>query len=205
MEVIKFPTDLLDVNCYLVINQGQALVIDPAGIEFAELETVLSQHQATIVGIINTHGHIDHTFGNGELKNYVDAPIMIHEADAEYLTNPELNLSSLVIGREVSEPSADQLLTDNQKIKLGDTELTVIHTPGHSLGSICLKGPDFLISGDTLFRASIGRSDLPGGDPDVLKTSIDRLKELSPELVVYPGHGPQSTIEYELAHNPFMR
>lgn len=205
MDVITFPTELLGANCYLVIHQGQSVVVDPAGIDLTYLEESLIQHQTEIIAIINTHGHIDHTMANGQLKNKFNAPIMIHKADSDYLTDSELNLSAQILGIEINEPSADQLLLDNQEIEVGDLSLTVVHTPGHTPGGICLLGPDFLLSGDTLFRASIGRSDFPGGDPAVLKESINKLKTLEPELIIYPGHGPQSTIEYELANNPFMR
>lgn len=205
MEVITFPTELLGANCYLIVHQGQAIVVDPAGIDLTYLEDSLVRQQAEIIAIINTHGHIDHTMANGKLKEKFKVPIMIHEADSNYLTDATLNLSTQILGVEVNEPGADQLLTDNQLIELGDFDLTVIHTPGHTPGGICLLGSDFLLSGDTLFRASIGRSDLPYGDPVALKESINRLKTLEPGLIVYPGHGPQSTIEYELANNPFMR
>lgn len=204
VDVVLFQTDLLDANCYLVINQGYAIVIDPSGIDMKFIEYI-NNHKAKLTGIIDTHGHIDHIMGNGLVKQNTNATLMIHEADSEYLTNPDLNLSIVVLGKEYTGPDPDRLLQDGDQIKLGDQSIEIMHTPGHTPGGICLKGPGFLISGDTLFQSSIGRSDLPGGNPVKLKASIDKLKMLHKETVVYPGHGESTTIKRELKMNPFMR
>lgn len=203
MEVKVFVSDLLEANCYLISHQAQGIVVDPAGIG-EEVLSYLEENQIKLLAVINTHGHGDHIAGNAWLKEKTGVPIIIHQADAEYLTNTDLNLSSF-IGYEVSGPPADQLLEDGSIIQVGDQELRVIHTPGHTPGGICLLAPGFLISGDTLFKHSVGRSDLPGGDSQILKESIMKLKELPGDTVVYPGHGPSTTIEAEIQHNMFMR
>ncbi|NLM26480.1 MAG: MBL fold metallo-hydrolase [Firmicutes bacterium] len=203
MKVRVFVTDLLDANCYLISHQDQAIIVDPAGIGEEILE-VLKEEQLKLIAVINTHGHVDHIAGNAWLKDKTGAPILIHRDDAEYLTNPDLNLSPFV-SNDIIGPPADQVLDDQTVIHVGGEELKVIHTPGHTPGGICLLGPSFLISGDTLFKHSVGRSDFPGGDSRVLRESILKLKQLPPETIVYPGHGESTTIGDEIKYNMFMR
>lgn len=203
MQVKRFITELLDANCYVIISQGLAVIVDPAGIG-EEVLTYLKEKQAKLIGIINTHGHVDHIAGNAWLKDKTGAPILIHHADAPYLTEPSLNLSNF-LGQEITGPPADRLLNDKDIIQLGTDKLEVIHTPGHTPGGICLFGPGFLISGDTLFKSSVGRSDFPGGDGQILKESIMKLRELPLDTLVYPGHGASSTIGDEINNNLFMR
>ena len=205
MDIKRFSTDLFGANCYVVVHQNSAVVIDPAGVK-DEVIAYLKARQANLYAIINTHGHIDHIMSNSWLKAETNAPIWIHQGDSRYLTDPELNLSSFILGEKHIGPAADKFLQDQEKIKLGDLDLTVIHTPGHSPGSICLLGESFLFSGDTLFELSVGRSDFPGGNGKVLKESLRKLARIVPETtVVYPGHGQETTMERELAHNPFLR
>ncbi len=205
MEVKRFSTQLLGANCYVVVNHNSAVVIDPAGVT-DEVTAYLRAIQANLYAIINTHGHIDHIMSNAWLKAETNAPIWIHQGDSQYLIEPELNLSNLVLGEKYIGPAADRFLQDQEKIELGDASLTVIHTPGHSPGSICLLGSGFLFSGDTLFELSVGRSDFPGGNAKVLKESLRKLARTVPETtVIYPGHGRETTMERELVHNPFLR
>lgn len=204
MKIKVFPTDLLGANCYLVYNQNQAVVVDPAGVG-DELTTVLTTLQLELIAIINTHGHVDHIMGNSWIKARTKAPIMIHEADGTYLDDPDLNLSVWVGGTSLTGPSADVLLVDQQMIEIGDKQLQVIHTPGHTPGCICLYHPDMLLSGDTLFKSAVGRTDLPGGNSHQLKNSLQKLKKLPGDTVVYPGHGQQSTIANEIQHNRYLR
>jgi len=204
MELQCFTTELLDTNCYVVIEDKVAIVVDPAGIG-AELLTFLAERQAQLMAIINTHGHIDHILQNTWLQEHTGAPIWVHEAESPYLLDPELNLSSWILGEPRTSPAAARYLHDGEEIKLGSLTITVLHTPGHSPGSICLLGPGFLISGDTLFQCSVGRTDFPGGSVSKLQQSLQRLKELPADTVVYPGHGSKTTIAQELIHNPFLR
>jgi len=204
MEVRKFVSRLLAVNCYVVSEQDTAIVIDPV-IEGEAVLAYLQARQLKLAAIINTHGHADHIAGNQWFREQTGAPVWIHAADAVYLTDPALNLSSMVMGEGMKSPEAERLLKDGDQIALGTASLTVIHTPGHTPGSICLLGPGVLFSGDTLFRSSVGRSDFPGGDARVLRESLQKLKELPPATRIYPGHGQETTMAEELAHNFFLR
>jgi glyoxylase-like metal-dependent hydrolase (beta-lactamase superfamily II) len=155
-------------------------------------------------GIINTHGHWDHIGANGTLKEKYGIPIYAYEKEAAYLTDPSLNCSSLV-GPAYRSPAADVLLADGQVLRLGRLEIKVIATPGHTAGGICLIVEDLAFTGDTLFSGTMGRTDLPGGDEDVILASLKKLKMLPPSLKILPGHGPSSTLEKELKRNPYLQ
>ncbi|HKM16940.1 MAG: MBL fold metallo-hydrolase [Firmicutes bacterium] len=205
MEIRKFTSTLVAANCYVVSVQGTAIVIDPM-LESEIILDYLRQNQLRPAAVINTHGHADHIAGNRILHEQTGAPVYIHEADAVYLQDPHLNLSALVTaGQPITSPAPQRLLQDGDQIGLGAEALTVIHTPGHSPGSICLYSPGVLFTGDTLFKLSIGRSDFPGGDGKVLKKSLEKIKQLPPETGVYPGHGPDILLEKALVLNPFLR
>ncbi len=188
----------------MVIEQSSAVVIDPI-VEGEELLSYIESQKAEVAAIVNTHGHVDHIAGNQWLYEQTRAPIMIHAGDEEYLTDPNLNLSPWISDQPVISPKAMRILKDGDQIKLANSHLTVIHTPGHSPGSICLYSPGVLFTGDTLFQSSIGRSDFPGGDSRVLRESVRSLRTLPADTIIYPGHGPHTTLERELKHNPFLR
>lgn len=194
------------VNCYIVgcEETREAAVIDPGGNPKSVLN-LLEQEGLKAVYIINTHGHIDHIGGNRGVKDATDAEILIHEADAKMLTNAVANFSFL-FGGKVTSPPADKLLKEGDIIKIGNTvELEVIHTPGHSPGSICLKTEDIIFVGDTLFQCSVGRTDFPGGShTQLIKNIREKLLCYDDDVVCYPGHGPATTIGFEKQHNPFL-
>lgn len=192
-------------NCYiLAMGPGrQAIIIDPGGQKNKIIEA-LDKHNLKPEFVINTHGHIDHIGCDDEFR----VPIYIHCADAPMLKNPELNLSNF-INLPCSVESSIKALEDKDKITLDEIELEVIHTPGHTLGGICLllKKPlkNILFSGDTLFFESIGRADFTGSNAQALIKSIkERLFVLPDDTVIYPGHGQSSTIGHEKRHNPFL-
>ncbi|MBC7104518.1 MAG: MBL fold metallo-hydrolase, partial [Firmicutes bacterium] len=154
--------------------------------------------------IILTHGHVDHIAALGEVREATGAEVLIHAADAEMLTDPTRNLS-LFTGRRLRFSPAERLLADGDVVEVGTVCLEVIHTPGHTPGGICLKTDDVVITGDTLFAGSIGRSDFPGGNHGQLIRSIkERLLCLPGHTRVYPGHGPETTIEEEKRYNPVL-
>lgn len=193
------------VNCYIVIdkNSGEAVVIDPGGDE-KEINLVLNRMGLKVVAIINTHGHGDHIGANRAVKTLTGAPILIGEKDAPMLTDPNLNLSR-PFGLEVVSPPADRLLREGDRVVVGDGELRVLETPGHSPGSITLVGEGFALVGDLIFAGSIGRTDLPGGDERLLLTMInEKILTMDDRTILLSGHGPTTTVEVEKRSNPFL-
>jgi glyoxylase-like metal-dependent hydrolase (beta-lactamase superfamily II) len=194
----------LQVNCYLVgcEETKEGIVIDPGG----DAPVILSQIHAlelNIAYIINTHGHIDHVAANRSIKEATSAPIAIHRLDAPWLTNPQGGLA-LLLG-VTPGPPADIFLEEGDEVRFGKISLKVLHTPGHTTGGISLWGEEIIFTGDALFNMGIGRTDLPGGDFKSLIESIrTKLFTLPEETVVYPGHGPPTTIGREKRTNPFL-
>lgn len=207
MIFVRIPVGMMDSNCYIVGcgETKEGAVIDP-GAEGKKILRKIEELGLKIKYIILTHGHVDHVGALAEVQKATDAKVLIHAEDASMLTDSRRNLS-MYVGAGLTLKEADQLLHDGDKIKVGNVTLDVIHTPGHTRGGISFKlDPDILITGDTLFAGSVGRSDFPGGSHSQLITSIkSRLLVFPPETKVYPGHGPESTIAEEKRFNPFLR
>src|SRR3990172_9197109 len=202
----RFVLGPLETNCYLLSDSAsrEALVIDPGGEPEPVLDT-LEEKGLKLKLIINTHGHGDHTWGDALLKEKTGAPLLIHGADAEMLISD--NPGSFLHGFSESACRADRLLAEGEKVALAGRKigLTVLHTPGHTPGSICLLGDGFIFVGDCLFAGGVGRTDLAGGSDEEMARSLQRLAGLPPELKVYPGHGPETTIGQELNSNPWLQ
>jgi len=197
----KFVVGPLGVNAYVVADpvSKEALIIDP-GAEPEKIKRFLEKNGLELKFIINTHGHGDHIGANG----FFDVPIYIHELDADFLQDASLNLSG-AFGFPLISPAASRLLKDNDKIKLGSLDIEIIHTPGHTPGSVSVKVGGSVFSGDALFNSSIGRTDLPGSSQrDLLKSIRQRLLVLDDAAAVYPGHGEPTTIGREKKDNPFL-
>ncbi len=193
-------------NTWLVYDDesGDALLFDPAAIGTEPLQFI-KEHNLKVHAIVITHGHGDHIGGLAYFKKHLDAPILIHEADADMLTDNKKNLSEY-IGMPLELPSADRKLKDGDTITFGAHEGKVLHTPGHTKGSIGILIDKFLISGDTLFEMSIGRTDFPGGSYEEIMHSIKtKFFTLDEDTIVYPGHGPRTSIGMEKLNNPFVR
>ncbi len=210
MILKMFTFGMYLTNCYVVgcEETKEAIVIDPGFDRDREAKEVLNfieQNDLHVKYIVNTHGHADHTAGNGIIKKATGAPILIHEDDAIMLTTVAKTLSR-VFGLRVTSPPADRTLQDGNVIQVGRTKLVVLHTPGHSRGGISLLGDKVVFAGDTLFAGSIGRTDFPGASFEEIIHSIKtKLVTLPDHFKAYPGHGPPTTIGEEKKHNPFLQ
>jgi glyoxylase-like metal-dependent hydrolase (beta-lactamase superfamily II) len=215
--VIGFPTGALQANCYLLATGegGPCVVVDPGQDAAAPVDEALRRHRLSPVAVLLTHGHLDHTFSVAPVCDGNDVPAWIHPADREMLSDPLKGISAqagaLFGGRlEVREPREVRELADGSELDLAGLRLTVDHSPGHTGGSVMFRtgteeGGRLVLSGDTLFAGSIGRTDLPGGDHGAMLTSLrTKVLTLPDDTVVLPGHGPTTTIGRERAGNPFL-
>jgi len=206
LKIQIFSLGAMQTNCYFIIDEAthDCAVVDP-GDECEKILSSLSSHELNIKMILLTHGHFDHMMALGKLRDATGAPVYIHSADAPALLDPSISYMKQFAGIERSEKPADRLLSDGDVLKLGESEFTVMHTPGHTPGSVCYICGDKMIAGDTLFRGSIGRYDLIGGNYEVLCKSLEKLKNLEGDYRVYPGHGSSTTLENERRTNLYLQ
>ena len=196
-------TDLQE-NCYIVHDHADAVVIDPG--ETKPVQDFLKAHHLTCRLILNTHGHIDHICGNLALKNATGAGIAIGREDAVMLTSPVL-CGATLFGFDFAEHNADTIVNDGDKVGYGSMQFEAIATPGHSPGSRSYldRGNKVLFSGDLVFLDAVGRWDVPGANREDLFESLKRFLTLPDDIVVYPGHGPSTTVGRERRMNPFLQ
>lgn len=205
MKIIKIPAGIYAANSYIVYSENtlKSIVIDPGG----DAETIfknIKDNNLDVKYIVLTHGHGDHIGAVEKLRDILNAKLLIHKDDVNMIKNPEMNLSNMMVRAVSLEP--DEVLKDGDKMQVGDLEIEVIHTPGHTRGGICLKIDGHLFTGDTLFKRSIGRTDLSGGDYDALINSINNnIFTLEDNTIVLPGHGENSTIGEEKTLNPYLK
>ncbi len=206
MIIKKLSVGPIMANCFILgcEQTKEAVVIDP-GDDADRILMELAKAELKVTYLINTHGHFDHVGANKRMKEVSGATLAIHPDDAPMLSQLSRSAASFGLAAENS-PEPDMLLNDGDKVTFGSITLTVIHTPGHSRGGICLYTEGHLFAGDTLFAGSIGRTDLPGGDYDTLIASIkEKLLNLPDDTTVYTGHGPETTLLNEKRMNPFLR
>ena len=203
MEIKKLVLGIVHSNCYIVTDpdSGESVVIDPGAGDPALLEAV---RPLRVRYILATHRHFDHVLGVGALKEITGAQVAIHERDACGLTDGRHSLASMV---QESMPAAepDILLRGGAVLPFANSQIEVLHTPGHTMGSVCFLLDGVLFSGDTLFQSSCGRLDLPTGSRQDMTASLRRLSELPGETRVLSGHGAESTITAEKKNNPYMK
>jgi hydroxyacylglutathione hydrolase len=195
----------LDTNCYLVYCDKtlDCAIIDP-GADADRIFPLIAEQELKPVLILNTHGHIDHVGANRDVKDKFGVPLGIHALDGPMLEKILEFELSLFLGAKESPP-ADRFLKDGDIISIGKSALRVLHTPGHTPGSVSFLADEILFSGDTLFNGGVGRTDLPGGSTRDLEASIrDRILTLPPQTIVLPGHGPWTTVGEESESNPFL-
>ena len=191
-------------NCYLLSGEDFAVIIDPGYSDVRVRDFAKQNEQKPNKAILLTHCHFDHIGGVNEIKNIWQCDVIIGESEKDGLKNPNVNFSAFW-GDEVWSIIADKGVTDGETLKFGSFETKVLHTPGHTAGSVCYLCDNVLFSGDTLFNMSIGRTDLPTGSYETEIASLKRLLELEPNITVYSGHGPKTTIFYEKLHNPYIK
>jgi len=206
MNIKRFPLGDLWTNGYLVWDSGGiGFFVDPGG-PVEEVIEFIKNNQIQLEMVLLTHGHSDHIYGVDGIRPLAKKGVAIHEFDAPMLEKPELNLS-LFLNKPCTAASAEIKLKDGQVLEIGSLRVEVIHTPGHTKGSCCFLVNDqeesVLLSGDTLFAQSVGRTDLPGGDSRALEGSLRKLAQMPDELKVLPGHGPETVIGDERVNNPF--
>ena len=204
MIIERLEVGACAANCYIVSDEagGQGMIIDP-GDEADRILDLVKKLELEIKHIVLTHGHIDHVGALREAKEATGASVAVHTGDMATLNDKTL---SIVLGIPYKAPPAiDRLLEDGDIVSVGELGFTVIHTPGHTPGGICLLGEGVVFTGDTLFQYGIGRGDLPGGSYEQLMDSIsNRLMVLDDDVVIYPGHGPETTVGAERRGNPFL-
>ncbi len=204
MEIAILPVGPLQANCYILSDGGKnAVVIDPGG-EAPRILAEIRKRELRIQYILLTHVHFDHMMAATEVREATGAPLLVPKEDADALADPRRSLVGMlpVAG---TVPTPDRLLTEGERIGEGELTLTVLATPGHTPGSVCYRGDGILLTGDTLFAGSVGRTDFPGGDGTALRRSLRRLSNLEGEYTVLPGHGPETSLETERRTNPYMR
>lgn len=199
----RIISDLVASNCYIIGDSGEAAVIDP-GVDNEIIKAELDEQKLRLKYIVFTHAHIDHIMYMEELQRDCGGQTAVHEADAPLLGSAMYN-GSMLFGMNKTFKDADIKLKDGDVLEVGDLKLYIIHTPGHTPGGICIKAGDCLMTGDTLFKLSVGRTDLGMGDQDRLMDSLKKIMKLDDSIKVFPGHGAPTDIGYERKNNIYIR
>lgn len=204
--VKKFAPPMVAANSYIIKDtvSGEAAVID-AGVSNNRLEALIrSMNIEKLKYILLTHGHFDHIMGVKRLQKTFGGEIVIHEADADCLSDSRKSLAG-VLGFACPPFECDVTVSDGDILALGEKKIEVISTPGHTVGSVCYKTDKYIFSGDTLFNRGIGRTDFPGGSMEEILTSIKKLYALDGDYRVCPGHGDETILSFERENNPYTR
>lgn len=201
MKILTIPLPPIMTNCYIVYEKdgGKCFIIDPAS-SADRISAYIESFELKPKAILLTHGHFDHIAASDELREKYKIPLYVHEYDSEMILSPILNCSRAMIGSDVALKPADVLLKDGDSLKLEKEKIIVLHTPGHSPGSCAFVGVDFAFSGDTVFKGTYGRYDLPGGNYDLLMSSVKKIMSLNPITELYPGHDEKTTVSEEMLY-----
>ncbi len=207
MTIYSAPIGELGTNCYIMTDgdSGESAAVDCAVFD-ADYRALLQKAGVTkLKYILLTHGHFDHVSGVKALKDACGGQIVIHPEDADCLTDPKKSLNSYIRYAALEPVPADILTEEGSELTLGKQTITVMHTPGHTPGSVCYLTGENMFCGDTLFRLSMGRTDLPGGSTMTLFASLERIGRMEGEYQIYPGHGEPTTLSYEKRNNFYLR
>lgn len=208
IKVIQLSLEQNLATTYCLANESKQCILFDLGYNKNDyIENYLAKHEYTCLGLFLTHGHYDHILGINKLSLPQKFPIYIYEDDYRCLEDPKYSLTSYLDNIEIIKQGIKVDCLKEGEIKVGDFEFEVIATPFHTLGSVCyyFKKDKILISGDSLFKLSIGRMDLPGNAKEMLDSSLNKIRQLDKECIVYPGHGPITKLENELKFNPYLR
>ncbi len=205
MKIHRLTLGIYQANCYIVQSEqtNEAFIIDP-GDEAEQIQALLEREQIQPGRILLTHGHIDHFGAAAELQDFYRIPMLMHEGDRLFVENATI-IGGMMGYKRVRPPKIDRFFQDDEELVLAEMKCKVLHTPGHSQGSVCFLFDDVFFSGDTIFAGSVGRVDLPGGDWNALISSIrTRIFILSDHIRIFPGHGEETTVKDEKLFNPFL-
>lgn len=207
LKVEGYPVGYMETNCYLVTDEESShrFVVDPGCWDGSLKRLLLKVEEGELDYILLTHGHFDHILGVLDVQKRYGGKIVIHKNDSDCFVNKERSLMRSMGASGELPPKADILVKDGDKLPFGNGFITVMHTPGHSEGSVCYLIDNLVFSGDTLFYGSIGRTDFDYGSPDDIMKSIRRLAALEGDRKVYPGHGMLTTLERERKNNIYLK
>lgn len=207
MKTVRIPSEGYGSNCWLIIDGEEYAIIDPS----SDISVILSYiekrglKKENLKYVLLTHGHFDHIGAADDIRDVIPVPLCVHRDDADFLTDGMKNAYKYFFRVDMKMRPAEKLLSDGDVLHIGNTDVTVVHTPGHTPGSVCYMTEKELYSGDTLFDGSIGRTDLVGGSAAKIEESLKKIMSLQKNLELYPGHGSVSTLEKQSRFNPFLK
>ena len=210
MKIYKYTVGAMGTNCYLLVDEStrEAVIVDPGDHTADRILRAVKDKDCRVSAILLTHAHFDHIMALNDVREATSAPLLLHEAEAAIFHDNEKNLFARFSNHAPTFASADRLLSDGDVVAIGQSVLTVCHTPGHTPGSICLFDEEAgaVLTGDTLFRETIGRYDFPEGDYHTLIASLTKLIKTcgDRDYKLYPGHGASTHLSYELEHNLYL-
>jgi hydroxyacylglutathione hydrolase len=203
LKIERLELGLFKVNCYILSLEKANIIIDP-GADFIIIRKYLESKKIKPDFILNTHGHYDHIGAVKDIISYYGIPFYIHEFEEPIITDPDKNISSFFGGSGLSLENYN-LIKNNDYSYFTDLGVSIANTPGHTPGSIIILVDDCIFTGDLLFKGSIGRTDLPGGSIKQIKESLAGIRKMNKKSVIYPGHGPASSLKYELENNYYLQ